>query len=340
MYNGGFGYGGGYGGGQGGMEMYMIICCCICCLCIACVVGGWYSNVFCKMNSSLGRSCKEPEPAPAPEVIEPPAPATDETASGALTACSEAWNRAPRSNKDPRPAIQAQACQGQTRTLGRDCYFWKVEPDKLTGMARWMRIPDPDDPGKADMRTGASCQPSVRCKPMIDPATLEQYTDGNPAALLDQCAAIGPTATNEAAAIRELTARANRKIKQWSGTSAWSNQNSDIWYRTMKRFIGQRDLSPYYDNTLKAVENFQKKIGTTNLRKATLAYALEAAVRAPTNNAQWIVDVTNKFLNTIALSARRASTSYEGAYVSYLRSFFRSMTPWETTIDNVYKYNL
>lgn len=336
MYNGFGGYGG-YGGQGGGMEMYMIVICCCCCLCIACVVGGWYSNMFCKVSSSLGRSCKEDPPAPAPEEPLPPSPDTDQTSSGTLTACSEAWNREARKPNDPRPPIKAQACQGQARTLGRDCYFWEVQPDKLTGMARWMRKPDPED-SKADMRTGGACQASVRCSPLIDPATLEQYTDGNPSALLNQCAAIGPTASNEAAAKRELTSRANSKIKQWSGTTAWNSQNSDIWYSNMKRYVGQRDLSPYYDNALKAVENFQRKIASTSLRKATLAYVLEAAVRAPTNTPGWIIDVTNKFLNTLNLTPRRPATTYEGMYVSYLRQFYRSTIKWETTIDNAFMY--
>lgn len=333
MYN---GFGGGYGGygvgGQGGMEMYMIIICCCCCLCIASVVGGWYSNVFCSVSSSMGRSCQADVPEPAP--LEEPEPMPESSPSSMLTACSESWNRVNRDKNDPRPPIRAEACQDQTRTLGRDCYFWEVQADKLTGMARWMRKPDPEDSG-ADMRTGNTCQPAVKCKTVLDPATLEQYTDSNPAALLKQCTAVGPYATNKDAAIKELTNQA-KKIQQWTGTSVWNDTNSRIWYVKMQRYIGQRDLVPYYNNALLAVKNFQRKIGSNALRKTTLAYVLEATIRAPDNRSDWIVSVTNKFINTLNTNSRRSSAAYEAAYVAYLKQFFTKMTAWEATIDNAF----
>lgn len=329
---------GGYGAG-GGNEMMIVILCCICCLSIACLAGGYFTNIFCKVSTSLGRSCPPPEtPSPppySPDPSETQKPGYSGGGDGSVNACSEAWGKTARAKNDPRPPIRPEYCANETRTIGRDCYFWKVDSDPVTGQARWMRIPDPDDP-KADLRTGGVCTPVVQCANLIDPKTLDRYSELEPGQLLKQCTAVASTATNETDTIREITKEARNVTTYWTGTRAWNNTHSKIWYDRLLPFIGQRDMKVYIANSGRAAKALMNKLKSSTMRKSTFAYILEAAVRSPENRADWILDVTNRFVNKTLLARDRN----EAAFIAHLRTFVPrpGMVIWERVIDNPANY--
>lgn len=326
---GGGGYGGMYGGGMGGMgggsEMYMIVCS-MCCLCIVLVVAAYFTNALCKLG--FGKSCKTEEPTSPP-----PPPGTPAPPSSSVNTCSEAYGRAARGRNDPRPAIRPEYCKEETRTLGRDCYFWEVQSDPVTGMARWMRKADPDDP-KADLKSGGDCTPTVKCSTSIDPKTLDGYSEIAPQALLKQCTAVAGTATTQDDTIKALTAEARGVTTYWTGTTAWSDVHSRIWYDRVARFVGQRDLKVYISNAVKATKNVMNKLTTSTISKSTFAYVLEAAVRSPENRSDWILDVVNKFNNSSLSRPAQRSERFFVAYLVNTLAFRPPLTRWETAIDN------
>lgn len=330
MYN---GYGGGYGGqAGGGQEMMIVMICCVCCLCIACVAGGYFTNMFCGMGSGFGRSCT-PTPAPLP----PPDPdytgePTEDTTSAAANMCSPAYGFTARAKNDPRPQLRPEYCMGAGRQPGRDCYFWEVQSDPATGRARWIRKADPEDP-KADMKYGGDCAAAVKCPSFIDPASLDRYSELEPGQLLKQCTAISATAVNKDDAIRVLTREARAVNANWSGTGAWTDANSKLWYDRVTRFVGQKDLAAYFSNAGRAAKSVMAKMKVTSMRKSTFATVLEAAVRSPDNRADWIIDMTNAFLHR---QPESPGPRMEASYVGYLRAQLPRppLQTWATLIDN------
>lgn len=321
MYGmGGGGYGGGYGMGGQGNETIIIICCCICCLCISSMVGGWFGNLFCSLSPSLGKSCGAQPVTPMGETPETTATAgTPAQMAATLKTCSESWGKAVRIGNDPRPPIRPEYCQSETRAVGRDCYYWEVQADPVTGMARWMRKAD-DQYG--DMRSGAQCTASVQCGNRIDPAKLDRYSETEPDQLLRMCTAVQGTANNEVDALSTLTAEAQKVGATWIGPLAWTNEHSKWWYDGVLRYVGQKDLQAYITNSRKAADTLKFRLKSNTLRRSTFAYMLEAAVRAPTNSPDWIVNTTNSFAG-----------SSESSYIAHLQKFIKNMEPWEQTMD-------
>jgi len=330
MYNGYGGYGG-MSGGMGGQETMMLVVCCICCVCLLCLFGAWYSNMLCSMSSSMGRSCVPATTTPSPEPLGDMDMSEAPSTGTVSNTCSQAYANTFRGPKDPRPPIRPEACQGQTRTVGRDCFYWEVQNDPATNLARWMRRVDPEDQNMNIKYSGA-CQPIVRCPNFIDPKTLERYSESDARALLNQCVAMTPAANNQTNTIKEVTKQAKTVGASWTGTQSWTDTHSKIWYNQMLRFIGQKDLKVYIANSAKATITLKRKLGVDTLRKGTFAYMLEAAVRSPDNRADWIVDVVNKFYNQTLRGMRKT----ENYFISYLRTLIRNppLKSWDSIIDN------
>lgn len=328
MYN-GFGYGGGgYGGGMGGMmgggnETMIIVVCCCCCLCLALIAAGYFTNFFCG-SVGLGVSCpkKESEDPNDPVETTPAPPSTP-----SVNTCNESYGTTPRTDaNDPRPPIRPEYCESEPRTVGRDCYYWKVQRDSAN-RARWVRVPDS---AKADMYFGGSCVPQVKCKDVIDPATLPRYSELEPAELLNQCQGVSPTATNEADTVKILTQHAQEVGAAWTDTSAWSDTHSKVWYNNVLKYVGQKDLNAYISNAVKATRTLKNKFSTTTLKKSTFAYILEGSVRSPENRADWIVDAVNSFVRRPLTPAQMT----EAYFVLHMRALLPNMIRWETLIEN------
>lgn len=325
MY-GNYGYGG-YGGGMGmmgGQETMLIALCCVCCICLCVVVGLWASNAGC--SAGFGRSC--PAKTNPPTVIQPQP--SDDDGRPSMDICTEEWGKQVRAPNDPRPPIRPEYCKTATRAIGRDCYYWEVQADPVTGMARWMRKTDDD---KGDMRSGGTCTPEVQCKNVIDPATLGRYTDLEPEDLLKQCTAVAGTATNEADTIKMLTEQAKAVGGTWTGTLAWSAAHSKIWYDQVLPYIGQKDLNAYIANAVKATQTVKDRFASTTMLKSTFAYILEAAVRSPENRADWIIDIVNQY-NNITLKPRDMNEKYFVSYLKRVMAPHGKMVNWENVIDN------
>lgn len=331
MYGGGYGGYGGMGMGGGQEQMIMIVCC-ICVVCIALVAVGFFTNMFCGVG--FGKDCKknnDPPPVPntEPPVEGPGSGGFGPGGSGDVDLCSESWGSTPRTGNDPRPPIRPEYCQNAARVVGRDCYYWKVEADPVTGRARWMRVPDD---AKGDMRTGGTCSAQVTCANVIDPTTLPRYSELEPTELLQQCTAVAPTATNEADTVAFLTKSAAEVSTTWTDSQAWTDTHSRLWYQLMIRFVGQKDLSVFISNAVKAATTLKNKLNVQSIRKSTFAHILEAAVRSPENRADWIIDIINVYNNQILTAAQ----SNEGFFLAYLRALFKDtpMIPWQTMIEN------
>jgi hypothetical protein len=324
-------YGMGMGGGMGmpgqGQEMMIISLCCLCCLCCACLAAGYMTNMFCGISPSMGSKCQKETSAPT-RSYEDEEPSRQ--ASGTVDGCHEAYARKARTGKDPRPPIDPSACTNTSRVVGRDCYFWEAQLDPVTGLARWMRKADPEDPN-ADMRTGGDCAPSVQCPNFIDPKSLAGYTESNAAALLKHCTAVQGTATTENDTVALLTREA-RKVGRdgWAGVNVeWTAADSKRWYDRVARYVAQKDLKAYIANTGTAVTALKGKLNTRRIRKSTYAFMLEAAVRAPDNSPTTIIDVTNRWVGT-AMSTRDRN---EATFVAYLQANIRGMVDWQRVLD-------
>lgn len=327
MYGGygNFGYGGGYGGGgmMGGNETYIIVLCCCCFLCLALIAAGYFTNVLCGMGFGANCPKKETTPTPDPDDTVAPAPPTP-----AINTCNESYGTTPRTDaNDPRPPIRPEYCVNEPRTVGRDCYYWKVQKD-ATGRDRWIRVPDSS---KADMYFGGSCVPQVKCKDVIDPASLPRYSELEPAELLNQCQGVSPTATNEADTVKILTQHAQEVGAAWTDTSAWTDTHSKVWYNNVLKYVGQKDLNAYITNAVKATRTLKNKFSTTTLKKSTFAYILEAAVRTPENRADWIVDIVNSFVRRPLTPAQMNEAYF---VTTHMRGILPNMIRWETLIEN------
>lgn len=324
---------GGYGGGGMGMRQDNSMMLIICCVCVACVVSlaiGYFMGAFCSFGlcppgkKRDGGEYEEEMPAgPVPSG----APGGLGGGGGPVDLCSESWGSTPRTGNDPRPPIRPEYCQSAARVVGRDCYYWKVEADPVTGRARWMRVVDDT---KGDMKTGSECVAQVKCPVVIDPASLPRYSELEPTELLQQCTAVAATATNEADTIKFLTQAAQEVSANWKDTAAWTDTHSRLWYTNVTRYVGQKDLSAYIGNSVKAAITVKNQFGIQSLRKATFAYILEAAVRTPENRADWIIDVSNAYYNT----AMPAGAANEAGFVNYLKGLVKAMVPWQNIIEN------
>lgn len=328
MYNGM--YGGYGGGGMGGQEMMIISVCCLCCICLAVIGLGYFTNMFCGMGEKFGKSCPAKSPSDSLSNTDPLPSDVPAAPSSVVESCSQAWGRQSRAKNDPRPPIRPEYCRSAGRQLGRDCYYWEVQDDPVTGMARWMRKADEED-GKNDLRYGGECTPVVQCPTFIDPKTLDRYSEVEAQQLLKQCQAVATTASNETETIRELTRAARTVSRKWIDV-AWGDVHSRIWYNTVLRFVGQRNLKPHIDNASKAAKNLMNKFNTDIMRKSTFAYILEAAIRAPDNRSDWIIDSVNAFIK------KAGATQRDAAFVAYLRGINRTYAQWETIIDNPRRY--
>lgn len=331
------GMGGGYGmGGMRGDNTMMMVMCCVCLVCIASLAIGYFTGAFCSVSPALGR-CQgrgggggpdeEEEMDPGPLPSGPPSRPGAGGPTGGVDLCSESWGSTPRTGNDPRPPIRPEYCQSAARVVGRDCYYWKVEADPVTGRARWMRVADD---AKGDMRTGAECAAQVKCPLVIDPASLPRYSELEPTELLKQCTAVAATATNQGDTLKFLTQAAAEVSANWTDTAAWTDSHSKVWYDGVMRYVGQKDLSVYISNSAKAATTVKNKFNMQSLRKSTFAYILEAAVRSPENRADWIIDIVNVF-NNRALTAAQANEAF---FVAYLRGLVPGMVAWEKVIEN------
>lgn len=334
MY-GNYGYGG-MGGGMGmpgqGQEMMIVVVCCICCLCVACILGGYMTNAFCSMG--FGKSCtKKDDEGERDRKWRDEEPATLAPGTGTVAspnaACSEAYALAARTDpRDPRPAIRPDvpACAGQEK-VGKDCYYWTVGQDPITGFARWMRKPAD---AYGDARYGGTCTPTVSCAARIDPTTLGGYNEIKPDDLLKQCSS-AVTATTEADSVKYLTTKAAEVGANWTGSGAWTSSHSQTWFNNVKRYVAQKDLSVYINNTVAAATIVKSKLNQNTLYKKTFAYMLEAAVRAPDNTSDWIITAANQF-NNAAISGRQANEDF--FIVTYLKRPIRTLQSWERIIGN------
>lgn len=335
MYGGGM-YGPGAGGGQ---EMMIMMCCCICCVCVLSLFAGYWFNLFCSVSPSLGRGCKEleeekerkkreQEAADAANRTEAPTTTTTTT----LASCSK-LNAKARGSRDPRPPIDPNACRDQERTEGRDCYYWKVDSDAVTGQARWVRVND----GTADARSGsASCKPVVSCADKIDFASTEftDYTERNANALFAKCSPITQGANTKSTTIDAIT-RAARSVPVKNAVTKgdWTKDNSTAVYNLLTRYIGQNDLSVRVSNAANAAKKLiaSNAFNRKHLDSVTFAYVLEAAIRK-SEEPDWIISQTNLFLSKRGWWV--GVRSREAAYQNYLASQIRGMVKWNNVLDN------
>lgn len=309
MYN---GFGGNYGrmGAGGGQEMMLIMVCCVCCLCIASLVGLYWTNAMCSVSTSLGRSCQPATSAPyiPPAVpVESITPVTG-TSTGSVTQCSKQVAPAKRTGPDPRPEIQPSACQSESRVTGRDCFYWKVEADNLSGMARWVRVNEDD--GESDL-LNPNCKPLVKCDNKIkfnDPE-MTLYREDSPASMLriGKCQVItAPTNTRSSTILAITRLAKSLAVKTWT-VGDWTKLLSTVVYDKIEKYIGQNDLTAVLRNldttgkALKAYDMFNEN----TIPMDAFAYMLEAAVRT-LNDASWVYN------NTLLLKRPEYRSTWQG----------------------------
>lgn len=321
-----------YGGAGGGQEMMIMMCCCICCVCVLSLFGGYWFNLFCPVSPSLGRSCTPAETTAPPNTNNQEPTPGPVAASTTLASCSK-LNAKLRGSRDPRPPIDPNACRDQDRTEGRDCYFWKVDSDAVTGQARWVRVSD----GDSDARSGsAACKPVVSCADRIDFASTEftDYTERNANALFAKCSPITQGANTKSTTIDAIS-RAARSVpvKNYETKGDWTRDNSTAVYNLLTKYIGQNDLSVRVSNAANAAKKLiaSNAFNRKHLDSVTFAYILEAAIRK-SEEPDWIISQTNLFLGKRGwwVGAR----SREAAYQNYLASQIRGMVKWKTVLDS------
>ena len=234
---------------------------------------------------------------------------------------------------DPRPALKAAACTATAKVTGRDCFYWQVKPDPLTGLSRWERLPDTDT---ADARDGACASPPVVCTPKIDFAKLSGYTDNNPNDLLRVCQVATTVAATNDVIVPALTkgasdARANTKKDAWTdATSRKFLSNGRI-----KGLLGGRDLQPIINNIVLAVNNvLLSKLNQRTIKRSTYAYMIEAALLDPTNHADWIYVTAAMGWKKDVGGTRPRFAKTEDGFVRALAAYTRrGLTNWVALID-------
>lgn len=322
-------YGGGMGGrgGQqgGGMEIMVSIACCVCCVCLLCIGLGYWFNVFCGVSKSMGKGCPADEPRVDP--TDPP-----DTGKPVLSVdmCNPSFSGEKRENYDPRPAIAAAACVGQTR-VGADCFQWTTGTDALTGLPQWVRVVD--EPGKSD-RYDATCRTrTVDCDPFIDFAAQDMagYRSNNSAALKAKCkprvvgggatiASLGPIITNAA---KTAGAQFNRV--------PWGLAHSNLWLRVVSPSLEGRVIAAHINNTAAAAIKVRKSLNQNTISNALFAAMMEAAAFPVNNQADWISSVV---VNGWAARGLKSKNTEAGLVQYMTAAVGRRLKSWPTIIDN------
>lgn len=326
-------YGGNMGGGMyggqgrgGGMEMMMIVICCICCLSLSSIFAGYWFDMFCGISPSLGRKCKKDEDE---EEDTNPSPPYTGVPTPYVETCNSARAKVVRSARDPRPELQAYACTGATKVQGRDCFYWRVEPDPVTRLARWVRETDTDS---ADFKDGSCMNEKVRCSAnRIDFSKLPEYTDMKPDSLINLCTPVNPTADTRGTTVQEVSAAATRVGVTNDASAGWNSQDSMVWYDTVAQKVGQRPLFNIITNTANAAVKVKNKLGKQRMSKWLFASMLEAALYSKDSNIDFIGDLTRSWVDTPT-----TKLSTETSFMAYLVSsvYPKNMTNWKTLIDN------
>ena len=320
----------GRGGQGGGMEMMMSVLCCVCCVSLVCIFAGYYFNLFCGVSKSLGKGC----PADAPTNTEPPYDpnvTTGPVNPYAANMCNPTYQGESRAANDPRPPINATACVGQTtRITGGDCFYWTTQSDPMTGLARWVRVPD--EPGKADSKN-AACKPTVNCPVVLDFAATDMagYRNNNAAPLLKKCTPVVVGGATKASMVPIITAAAKSAGVVTNGVK-WSNAQSSLWVNRMATALAGRNISAHINNTATAAKTVKTKLNQTYISNQTFAAMLEAAVISVNNQADWISSVA---INTWAGQPTNAYLS-EAGLVKYLVTVSkpRALQSWSSIINN------
>jgi hypothetical protein len=294
----GGGMGGGYGRGQG-TEMMVVVLCCVCCFCLVSVLAGYWFNLFCGVSTSLGKSCTPQTPAPVtPSGIDTTKPAD---ATYSVSTCNTAFEGQFRAANDPRPAINAQACQGYLPSdgspglTGRDCFYYQTATDPKTQLQRWVRIPNSTT---ADAKN-AACTPVVNCPMTIDfnSPGMAAYSDNNAAPLTSLCTPVQPVATTAGVIATTITkvATTSKIVHRTStgGAVAWMPSQSTLWTNTMLTNLQGRNITAYVFNTGSAVVALAAALNQASIEPETYAGMLEAAIKPTTNQAEWIKDTVN-----------------------------------------------
>lgn len=297
MYN-GLGMGG--AGGMGGQEMMMISCCCVVCICIAVVLMGYFTNVFCGMG--FGKSC-EPEETTPPPFEDVPIDTSPPVFAPSVQTCSKVVAPIKRAANDPRPEIQAKACEGVERVTGRDCYFWTVQPDKHTNLASWVRV----NSGEFDMYD-PTCTPNmkVKCASKInfDDPEMALYREDSAQKLFEvgKCKPFVRTDT-ENKTVKAITALASKVVARTTGRGTWSTSKSKMLYDGVERYIGQNDLTVTLKNVETAVKFLQNpnQFSDKSIPMHALCYMVEAACRT-LNEPDWI----NNMAKQMGLAGHRS----------------------------------
>ena len=323
-------YGGG-GRGGGGMEMMLIVICCICCLCLASIFAGYWFDMFCGISPGLGRNCKKDEEEEDDNNDNPVPPGTFEP-SPMVETCNSSRAKVVRSARDPRPELHAHMCNGATKVTGRDCFYWRVEPDPVTRMARWVRETDSD---LTDFRDGSCVKEQVRCTNRIDFSKLQEYTDLRPESLLQQCTPVNPSADTRETTVEEITRAAGKVGVVNARTSNWNSQDSMVWYDTIARKISQRSMFTIISNTQTAAISLRTALGRTQMSKVLFATMLEAALSSKTSNIDFIGDLTRNYLGTPQSQARS-----ESSFMQWLGGIVPGLTNWAAIIDNANRYRM
>lgn len=324
-------YGGGYGGrGRGGgSEMIMIAACVLCCVCLCSCILGYFSNMFCGISTGLGKSCT-PVESPAPEYEETMPVFTDTPGPAPGTYCNPTYAGQSRAATDPRPPLKPEACVSAPAQTGRDCFYWQTQPDSLTGLAKWVRVVDPNNP-KVNAYN-KSCTPNVTGPDHIDftsPA-MAGYTDNNAASLLKLFKTTNTTASTTQEMIPLITTAAKR-----AGVPGWGTAQSTLWVSLVgPSFIG-RNIAPHITNTGQAVETVKRKLNLRSVRAATFAAMLEASVNPPNNTPDWINSTaTNSWSRAPNIPGKKLPLNETG-YVTYLQwASKRQIKNWPKLINN------
>lgn len=319
---------GGMGRGQGGgMEMMMSVVCCVCCVSLLCIFAGYYFNLFCGVSKSMGKSCPADQ-----ETLPPYDPLLDTTApvnTYSTNMCNPTYQGQSRAANDPRPPINAAACTGQTRVTGRDCFYYAVQPDPMSGLARWVRVAD--EPGKADAKN-AACTPVVNCPVVIDFAATDMagYRDNNAAPLSKKCTPVVAGGSTKTTMVPLITAAARSAGVQFNSV-LWSNAHSTVWVNRMATALQGRNISAHIANTASAARTAKKKLNQQFISTQTFAAMLEAACYPITNQPDWISSVA---VNSWAGLPSSAYLS-EAGLVKYMGIVSkRNLQGWSTIINS------
>lgn len=318
MYGGYNNYGMGGGRGQGqGQEMYMIMCvCCVCLVCLGSLAVAYFTGALGKMG--IGGSTTDPMP-------EDMDMATPDTAAGAgagagggtgvVTTCSSAYASQSRGNNDPRPALKAESCVSAGPQTGRDCYYWQTKPDPLTNLARWERVPDPNNPEQDSYNKNCKATVSGPLRVKFNDASMAGYTDNKIDDLLKLFKPKDKAAATAVSMIPLVTSTARKY-----GVRNWGDSQSRTWVSAVSRSFQGRNISPHINNSGLAVQTVKAKLNLATLSAATYATILEAAVNSPSNQADWINSVaTNSWAKNPRSAGGRALPVNEAGYIQYLR---------------------